>query len=163
MPPGVTGLPIGSHPGAFGVVRRNHIHEGVDLYTEEGCPVLAVEEGLVVGVMPFTGPGAGLPWWRDTKAVLVEGRSGVVAYGEVSPLVSCGDRVQPGEVVARVVRVLRQDKGRPTSMLHIELHEPGARQCPAWLSSDTRPHTLRDPTPYLLEASHRLYRLPRKS
>ncbi len=36
-----------------------------------------MEAGVVVGVEDFTGPAAGSPWWLPTKAVLVEGASGV--------------------------------------------------------------------------------------
>ncbi len=150
MPPGFTGLPVGEHPGAFSVRRRHHIHEGVDLYCPEGTPVSAVEEGVVLAVMPFTGPRAGLPWWLDTDVVLVEGPSGVVAYGELIPQVRVGAKVCAGELIGHVTRVLRNDKGRPTSMLHLELHSRGASRCSDWSLDSPRPHTLRDPTPHLL-------------
>ncbi|MNR71611.1 Peptidase family M23 [compost metagenome] len=149
-PPGTTGLPLPPHPGGFGVVRRHHVHEGVDLYAPHGTAVFAVEAGEVVAVVPFTGPLAGLPWWLDTYAVLVEGPSGVVVYGEVTPTVCAGAAVAAGERIGNVCRVLRHDKGRPTSMLHLELHAPGSRTCPEWLDTESRPSVLRDPTPYLL-------------
>ncbi len=149
MPPGVTGLPEAPHPGAFAVRRRHHVHEGVDLYCPEGTSVHAVEPGLVVAVMPFTGPKAGLPWWLDTEVVLVEGASGVVAYGELKSEVSVGQRLQSGQRLGHVMRVLRHDKGRPTSMLHLELHAPGTRTCPEWPLEASRPESLRDPTPWL--------------
>lgn len=105
MPDGVTGLPLGQHPGAFGVRRANHIHEGVDLYCPEGTPVSAVEDGLVVAVIDFTGENAEppSPWWHNTKAVLVEGETGVVVYGEIllgydywpGDLIKAGDLIGP--------------------------------------------------------------------
>lgn len=156
MPMGVTGLPVGLHPGAYGVVRKNHVHEGVDLYTPEGSRVYAVECGIVVAILPFTGPKANLPWWLDTDCVLVEGDSGVVVYGEIVPYedLRVGDSVLSGQLVGYVTRVLRNDRGRPMSMLHLELHTHGARRCPEWLTKDQKPATLQDPTPYLLPLTH---------
>ena len=132
LPEGLTGLPLRPHPGAFGVQRQHHVHEGVDLYCEPGTPVFAVEAGVVVRVMPFTGPRAGLPWWLDTQAVMVEGPSGVVLYGEIEASVAEGAYVEGGQQLGQVTRVLRHDKGRPLSMLHLELHEPGTRSAPEW-------------------------------
>lgn len=153
MPLGATGLPLAPHPGAFGVRRKHHTHEGVDLYAPVGTAVLAVEAGTVVRVAPFTGPAAGLAHWHDTQAVFVEGDSGVVVYGEISPCVEEGAKVSPGQEVGFVVRVLLNDKGRPMSMLHLELHTAGSRIAPEWLEHDNRPEVLRDPTPFLVAAA----------
>lgn len=152
MKEGETGLPISPHCGAFGVKRKHHYHEGIDLYCPEGTPVHAVEEGLVVAVIPFTGAKAGMDWWEDTDAVLVEGKSGVVVYGEIFPFVREGDRVRSGDMIGRVKTVLKKDKGRPMSMLHLELHQHGARQAPEWPVDGQRPETLRNPTDLLKEA-----------
>lgn len=153
MPPDATALPLAPHPGAFGVQRQNHVHEGVDLYCPAGTPVQAVEAGEVVGIMPFTGAQAGSDWWEDTDAVLVEGASGVVVYGEIAPACLVGQRVAAGDLVGHVVTVLKKDKGRPMAMLHLELHTRGAREAPEWISPDTKPETLRDPTPYLRQVA----------
>lgn len=150
MPEGATGLPLEPHPGAFGVSRQHHRHEGVDFYCPEGTPVQAVEDGVVVRVMGFTGPKADSPWWHDTDAVLIEGASGVVLYGEIAPQVKEGDRVSAGQVVGHIVQVLREDKGRPMSMLHLELHTAGTRDCYEWTDESGKPPSLQDPTPYLL-------------
>lgn len=151
MPSGSTGLPLPPHPGAFGVVRTHHTHEGVDLYAPEGTPVKAVEAGVVVRIEWFTGPRADFPWWNDTQAIFIEGASGVVVYGELLADVACveGARVLPGDLLGRLVPVLRQDKGRPMTMLHLELHTHGARSAPAW--EGRRPVSLLDPTPNLLK------------
>ena len=151
FPAGLTGLPIGEHPGAFGVKRKHHHHEGVDLYCRNGNTIDAVERGIVVAVIPFTGEHATppSPWWNDTWAVLVEGDSGVVVYGEIRPDVRVGDEVVPGWTIGWVTQVLKVDKGRPMSMLHLELHQRGTREVFDWV--DARPSTLLDPTPYLLE------------
>lgn len=149
---GQTFLPLGAHPGAWGVQRKNHVHEGIDLYAPVGMAVYAVEAGQVTGVIDFTGPIAGSPWWLDTKAVWVEGASGAVLYGEIVPSVSVGAVLAPGDLIGHVARVLRRDKGRPVSMLHLELHAPGTVVAPEWVNPEKKPETLRDPTPFLLGA-----------
>jgi murein DD-endopeptidase MepM/ murein hydrolase activator NlpD len=150
MAEGETGLPLTGHPGSFAHVRKHHTHEGVDLYCPEGTPVHAVETGYVVAIIAFTGAAVGSPWWHDTVAVLVEGESGVVVYGEIIPRATVGSQVQAGDLIGNVKQVLTKDKGRPMSMLHLELHKKGARDAPAWETQ--RPDTLLDPTSFLLEA-----------
>lgn len=149
FPQGVTGIPIGNHCGAFGFKRKNHTHEGIDLYAPQCMPVATVEPGIVVAVVPFTGPHCNMPWWLDTWAVLVEGETGVVIYGEIAPHVKVGQRLIANEIVGVVIRVLRHDKGRPTSMLHLELREHGRYTWDGWY--DQRPEGLLDPTSHLLE------------
>jgi murein DD-endopeptidase MepM/ murein hydrolase activator NlpD len=151
--PGNTGVPVGpDHPGSFGYKRKHHYHEGVDLYCPEGTPVAAVEFSVVVAVVPFTGAHATppSPWWHNTWAVLLEGESGVVVYGEINPLYDYwpGDRIEAGEIIGHVTPVLIEDKGRPQSMLHLELHKPGTKDVVEWVNE--RPETLLDPTEHLL-------------
>lgn len=152
MPYGVTGLPIDNHVGAFGVERRHHIHEGVDLYVPTGTPVRSVEPGVVVAVLPLTGITAQSPWWLDTECVMVEGTSGVVLYGEieVGSHIKSGRYIGGGDHIGYVTRVLRNDKGRPLSMLHLERHLSGTRTFQAWDKGAPRPASLLDPTPFLL-------------
>lgn len=149
---GPAGLP--DEPGRFGAVRRHDVHTGVDLYTYSGMPVLAVEEGVVVAVEKFTGPAAGSPWWNDTEAVLVEGASGVVCYGEIAAReeIVVGAHVQREDCVGCVKTVLRKDKGRPMTMLHVELYEHGARETVWWRHGESRPQGLLDPTARLEQA-----------
>ena len=164
MPTGWTGLPLAPHPGAFGAARRHHVHEGVDLYCSQGTQVVAVEPGRVVAIEDFTGSRADppSPWWFDTQAVLVEGASGTVLYGELGPDrgLAVGDVLERGAPVGKVTRVLRTDKGRPRDMLHLELHAHGTlRSCP-WNAGGPRPAGLRDPTPLLMEAAARSWDPP---
>jgi hypothetical protein len=149
-------LPKPPHPGAFGVERKHHHHEGVDLYCPYGTPVRAVEDGKVVAVEPFTGPMAGSPWWLDTMCVMVEGDSGVVCYGEIEPDrdMEVGVEVPAGRRIGEVRRVLRKDKGRPTSMLHFELYRSGVVEPVDWPAGTVWPDGLLDPTK-LLEAALR--------
>lgn len=153
MPDNATALPLAPHPGAYGVQRKNHVHEGIDLYCPHGTPVHAVEAGQVVAIFPFTGAKAGSDWWEDTDAVLVEGDSGVVVYGEIAAICAVGQQVAAGETLGHVVTVLKKDKGRPMAMLHLELHTHGARAAPEWPAVDKKPATLRDPTPYLKQVA----------
>lgn len=153
MQAGETGLPLLPHPGAFSAERQHHVHEGIDFYCPEGTPVHAVEDGNVVHVMPFTGVAADCDWWEDTEAVLIEGGTGVVVYGEIIPAVGTGAMVKAGDVIGHIKRVLKEDKGRPMSMLHLELHRHGTRDVYEWKAPDTRPESLLDPTPYLKVAA----------
>jgi len=143
--------------GQFGAVRKHDIHTGIDLYTYPGMPVLAVEEGEVVAIENFTGPKADSPWWEDTQAVFVEGASGVVCYGELTPLrsVRVGDQVKQGTCLGCVKRVLRRNKGRPMTMLHLELYRPGTRESVWWHLGKDRPQELLDPTGLLRPAFER--------
>jgi len=149
-----TGLPVFPHKGAFAVPRKFHVHEGVDIYVPEGTRVSAVERGRIVAISPFTGLHALTPWWEETWVVMVEGPRGVVAYGEIVPLseLSVGDLLAAQDTVGHVKRVLRVDRGRPMSMLHLELHVHGTTRCEDWKRDDPPPPSLRDPTPHLLNA-----------
>lgn len=143
-------------PGRFGAERTYDIHTGIDLYCEPGTLVVAIEDGTVVAVEPFTGAWVlsdPSPWWNDTAVILVQGKTGVFAYGEVTPgsiLVQAGDSVKAAQVLARVeVPVLRQFKGRPTVMLHLELYTGLPLQGSAtvwWRRGAPCPPRLRDPT-----------------
>jgi len=150
---GETQLPLAPHPGAFGVKRKHHTHEGVDLYCPPGTEVCAVEAGEIVAIIPFTGTRADppSPWWRDTDAVLVEGQTGVVVYGEIAPIArhQVGHRIERGQPIGYVIPVLQKYKGYPMFMLHLELHIAGTRNAFDWV--DDRPPSLLDPTPFLKE------------
>jgi len=94
--------------------RRSEFHEGVDLAAPRGTPVRVVADGVVV----FAGykPGLG-------RTVVVDHGNGVeTVYGHHSRLlVSAGQRVSAGEVIAAV-----GDSGRSTGdHLHFELRFNG--------------------------------------
>jgi murein DD-endopeptidase MepM/ murein hydrolase activator NlpD len=150
-----TEVPLGLHPGAFGVTRRNHVHEGVDLYTEPNTPVYAMESGQVVCVQPFTGSSAGSPWWADTQCLLIAGAHGVLNYGEIAitPGIEEGTRIEKGQLIGRVLRVLRNNKGRPGHMLHVERYRVGTtRPVTEWPLATAQPTSLIDPTDLLVGA-----------
>ncbi len=147
-------VPRSPHPGAFGAVRRYDRHTGVDLYANVGEAVQAVEDGLVVKVGIFTGSEVGSPWWNTTWAVMVEGASGVVLYGEVDAYVRPVWPVKAGSLIGRVKRVLRSEAnpeipGHLPSMLHMELYRAGTRKFAEWKLGEPQPESLIDPTPLL--------------
>ena len=144
-------LPSPGSGGEFGAVRKHDIHTGVDIYCPEGTEVVAVEAGVVVAVLPFTGPETDppSPWWNATEAVMIENSDEVLLYGEVQALVAVGDKVEAGQIIGKVVQVLKNDKGRPMSMLHFEMYAPGTRAPVWWQLGDPQPTNLLDPTPLL--------------
>jgi phosphopantothenoylcysteine decarboxylase len=155
------GIPIAPHPGAFGHKRKHSHHTGIDLYCEEGEPVNAVEDGEIVGIEWFTGPKDESPWWNDTQAILIEGATGVVCYGEieVSPFCQVGGTVSKGGRIGHVKPVLKEGKERPDipghsrSMLHIELYTHGSTKCSvSWKLDQEKVKNMRDPTTFLRQA-----------
>ncbi len=158
-----SGIPIGNHPGAFGYRRKHDIHSGVDLYCAEGSYVFPVEIGIVKAISPFTGPKAGFPWWLDTWNVAIEGKTGVVNYGEIIPTagLKVGDHVRYSDCIGKVTPVLPKGKERPDipghslSMLHLEWYKSGTEQVwKGWQFDDKeKPRELLDPTNLLKRSS----------
>lgn len=148
-------IPYGDHVGAFGAARKSpahggYVHKGVDLYAAVGTPVFTVEDGIVVRNGPFTGIAAGSEWWLPTSAMYVAGKSGVVVYGEIETCAfEIGETVKAGEFIGCVIRVLKKDKGRPTSMLHFAMLRHGCLGAGEWEIDKPQPYNLVDPTPYL--------------
>lgn len=144
-------LPV-SGPNSFGATRRHDIHTGVDLFTHVGSPVLSMEGGEVVSIGAFTGTQANSSWWNDTDYILIAGPSGVILYGELETTLVVGDVVTEGQQIGSIKQVLKKDKGRPTSMLHLELYQHGyVGEGVIWIDGDFPPEPLLDPTAMLLE------------
>lgn len=149
-----------SEQGQFGYKRSYYYHQGVDLYVQDSAVVKAVEDGVVVAIEDFTGPPVGHDHWLYTQAVLVEGESGVVCYGEVKPFdhLKVGQEVTRGESLAVVAPVLHPGSERPDIpghsrwMLHFELYDHGTRESVSWHHEDERPSNLQDPTEKLQQA-----------
>lgn len=144
------------HPDAlFGAVRMHDVHTGVDIYCDEGREVFAMERGEVIAVGQFTGKAVDSPWWNDTHYVAVKGKSGIIVYGEIEPepWLAPGRLVFERDFLGRVMTVLKKDKGRPMSMLHLELYDPRAPEFPAiWIRYDPMPAGLLDPIQMLSDA-----------
>lgn len=150
-------IPTGEALGAFGVARRHDTHTGVDLYCEEGDEVFAIEDGEVIAIEWFTGEKVQMPWWNNTQAVAIKGKSGIINYGEIKPIDSLkvGDKITEGSLIGSVVPVLLKDKGKvpSMSMLHLELYSEYNGDWVIWLVDEPQPSNLLNPT-YLLQRSH---------
>lgn len=148
------GIPFNPHPGAFGFKRKDSRHTGVDLYADDGSHVFAMEPGIVVSVEHFTGEWDNSPWWNNTDCILVEGKSGVICYGEVTTNLKVGDKVYRGQHIANVKRVIKEGREHPEitgwkpSMLHLELYKPGRHFASAGFDSEI----LLDPTDMLINS-----------
>lgn len=146
-------LPRLPHPGAFGAIRKHHIHEGIDLYGNDGDAVYTMDEGTVIAVYPFTGPSVGMPWWNDTWAVAVEDVAGVWVYGELVPTVCAGSTLKRGDTIGHLTPVLKVDKGRPMTMLHLERWKKGyVPYTFLWQLNQPQPPFLLDPSRPLIDA-----------
>lgn len=160
-------IPRFYEPGAFGAIRKFDIHEGVDIYTHDGAPVYAVEDGVVTAVYEFTGKKSKCKWWNETWCVKVKGKSGVVTYGELAKPFDekclarqtyeeaiIGRCVSVGDIIGHVTPVLRPEKYRPdirnhsVAMLHMELRKETCH-IDGWKLDGERDKRLLDPTPYL--------------
>jgi hypothetical protein len=149
-------VPVAPHPGAFASERHGHFHTGLDLYTEDGHPVFAMEDGEVVSIENFTGPSDNSPWWEDTKCVMIRGASGVINYGEITPQpgLRVGQVIWMGNPIGQVKRVIRKGREHPEitgwspSMLHLELYKWEATRASNGFEKDI----LRDPTPLILKS-----------
>jgi murein DD-endopeptidase MepM/ murein hydrolase activator NlpD len=134
-----------SGQNAFGGERKYDIHTGVDLFCDSGQEIRSIEDGIVVNVLLFTG-GKESPWWNDTYAVMVEGKSGVILYGELETYLSIGKQVKKGDLIGKILTVLKHDKGKPMTMLHLELYEHGYRDAVWWHLNEKCPDGLVNPT-----------------
>lgn len=130
---------------AFGALRKYDIHTGVDLFCDVGQEIHAMEDGIVINVIPFTGDHAGSPWWNDTDAVMIKGKSGVILYGEIKTTLKKNDLVKENDIIGKVVRVLKKDKGLPVTMLHLELYDHSITEPVWWFKHGIQPHELKDP------------------
>lgn len=155
----IPGIPINSHPGAFGCARKYNFHEGIDLYGSPGDSVYACRDGIVVAKGAFTGPSTGTDWWLDTDAVIIQDEDGYYVYGEVRSDLNVGVQVRAGDEIAKLTPVLPAHKYRPdipghsTTMLHLERYSAEYDVSLGWSSWNKladRPKYLLDPTPALI-------------
>lgn len=156
----IKGIPINSHPGAFGCARKYNFHEGVDLYGEPGDWVYAIRDGVVISNMGFTGPKEGHSWWLETNAVLVKDDEGYYVYGELFSHLKAGDKVLAGDKIGELTPVLPPHKkrvdipGHSVTMLHLErwsLAYDDVGGWSSWNTRESRPNYLLDPTPELIQ------------
>lgn len=143
-----------SPAGRFGAVRKHDVHTGVDIYCDSGTEIFAIESGVVVSVCDFTGINVESPWWNDTKAVMIEGKSGVILYGEIDPDVTKGTEIAKGDLIGKVLQVLKKDKNKPVSMLHLECYVLGTREPVWWDLNAPQPLGLLNPEFLLTRDQH---------
>lgn len=147
-------IPVYPHPGSFAFKRQHHIHEGIDFYCMENEPVFSILDGTILNIKEFTGEKAGSPWWNDTKMCLIDYNDFVINYGEINilPNIKEGMKIQKGQKIGNVVRVLKTDKGRPRDMLHLEMYVPDTKSpVNNWQINMPKDDKLLDPTPYFMK------------
>lgn len=137
---GVDGSKHGNLSRRFGADRGDHWHQGIDLYTKVGDPVVAMESGTVTGLWNTFHLGTG-------AVVLVTDSGLTIVYGEIGPGtwkhygITKGQRVVKGQPLATV-----QPNTAGTWMLHLETYAG------AFSTNDPPKASLLDPTIYLLDA-----------
>lgn len=147
-------IPLYDHVGAFGVTRKHHIHEGIDLYGNPGDAVYAMRPGIVIAEFAFTGPAVGMPWWNDTRAIAVQDDLGTWVYGEIDTggFTHIGQEISHGQYLGQLIPVLKVDKGRPMTMLHLERWRHGITPTTIlWSLNTPQPEFLSNPTPHLFD------------
>ena len=135
-------IPRSDKPGGFGFSRKHDVHTGIDLYCEEGTEVHAIVSGKVVNTGRFTGKDVGSSWWNDTDFIMIESEYsyGNILYGEIEIRedIKIGDEIKTGEIIGKVKQVLKNDKGLPMSMLHIEEYD-NIIEPVTWYNDNPRP------------------------
>lgn len=165
-----------SHPGSFGMIRKHHIHTGVDLYChQENKPVFPFEDGEIVNMGFFTGEEIGMPWWNTTWFIAVKSGDFVTVYGEIEiepedsdeyfyggsvyipkNKYKIGDKVTTKDKLGVVIPVVNKRhpeyENHNTKMLHVERFEAdkyniGFHQ--PWDEGNPKPEGLLNPTEFL--------------
>jgi len=143
-------LPSLDSENYFGAKRKHDHHTGVDLFCQENEEVYSMYDGVVTSVIEFTGFSES-PWWNDTQAVMIYHPEiqKTFLYGEVLTKIKPGRTVKAGQEIGRVKTVLKKDKGKPMTMLHMECYK-GLQTKAVWWYHDTEcPKNLEDITKYL--------------
>ena len=127
-----------------GSVQRQEIrkHAGIDLYTEEGTAVYAIESGKVFQSYENFYLGAG--------AIEIIGAKYTIRYAEISPAVKSGMTIKEGQLIGYVKRCL----GIKQAMLHLEFYSMTLSKFP--LTNRQNPPFFRrsdliDPTKIILD------------
>lgn len=134
----------------FGAKRKFDYHTGVDLFCNEGDEVYSIYDGVVTNVIEFTGFKES-PWWNDTYAIMIYHHEigKTFLYGEIETKLSIGALTSSGSLIGNVKRVLKNDKGTPTSMLHMECYDGLQNKAVWWYHNEEKPKNLEDITKYL--------------
>lgn len=147
-------VPLGKyHPSGFGARRKYNLHTGVDLFCDHNQPLASVEDGIIIGIRNFSKKK--VPWLNQTRVILIEGKTGVVAYCNVKERegLRVGDEVLAGEIIGNVIRINKKKKKnkKDLCMLHLELYSPGTKKRAKWSYNFPKPPQLLNPTQHLLD------------
>jgi hypothetical protein len=161
----VRGLYHGKFGRDFGASRKStdqktgdiyhRVHVGLDLFANDGDPVVAMEDGTVL---------ATLPYYKGLGALYVLNDSGIIVnYGEIAMNswrkhgiktgIETGQRITAGQTIANV-----GVSNDGSHMLHVETFAPETtvdqiRQGEMrWIKGDPAPEGVLDPTRYLVRA-----------
>lgn len=143
-------LPSLELQNCFAAKRKHDYHTGVDLFCEENDEVYSMYDGIVTNVIEFTGYSES-PWWNDTLAVMVYHPEiqKTFLYGEILTKIKVGRTVKAGQEIGRVKTVLKKDKGKPMTMLHMECYKGLQNNAVWWYHDKKCPNNLEDITKYL--------------
>ncbi len=131
------------YQGRFGGIRKFDIHTGLDLYCDVDETFYCIEDGIIINIFDFTGEYVGSPWWNKTKAILVKCDRYHILYGEVDTDLNIGTIVKKGDSLGIVKTVLKEDKGLPMTMLHMEAYELDYNgEGEVWNIGDSKPKNL---------------------
>jgi hypothetical protein len=143
-------LPSLESQNCFAAKRKHDYHTGVDLFCEENDEVYSMYDGIVTNVIEFTGYSES-PWWNDTLAIMIYHPEiqKTFLYGEILTKIKVGRTVKAGQEIGRVKTVLKKDKGKPMTMLHMECYKGLQNNAVWWYHDKKCPNNLEDITKYL--------------
>lgn len=136
----------------FAAKRKFDIHTGIDIFVPNGTKVHSMNDGIVVNVEWFTGINSipPTPWWNDTKAVWIQGMNKVViVYGEIETKLKIGQKIKKGQVVGKIIQVLKKQKVNPPAMLHLEMYKEKPDNTVIWNHDEEIPNLLLNPLEYM--------------
>jgi murein DD-endopeptidase MepM/ murein hydrolase activator NlpD len=161
-------IPATGASGSFWEDRGDRRHCGIDIYAPVASSAVAIEDGSVIGIGTFTSQDR-VPYWNNTKHVLIENKIGLICkYAELEDVaVEIGESVRAGQLIGHVGLVLdttkitldsppyiqKLKKSENLSMLHFELYTPPPLETSDYLGGNwfgnSKPENLLDPTDYL--------------
>ena len=161
-------IPTSGSAGSFWEGRGDRRHCGIDIYAPVGSDVFSIEGGNVIDIGTFTSQDK-VPYWNNTRHVLIENKTGLVCkYAELGDMaVETGESIKAGQLIGHVGLVLDTRKITPDSppyiqklkkrenlsMLHFELYSSHPSDTDDYLGGnwfgDLKPENLLDPADYL--------------
>lgn len=142
----INGKYNGNPSRAFGAIRSDgdRYHVGIDLYSNDGDPCVACEDGIVLGTQGFL---------NITKALLFQTSNGIVLlYGEIRNNSWEEFGIKKGSFVKKgypLCRVGYNEAG--TAMLHFETYVKGTDKNIKWSVGQQPSPQILNPTKYLIK------------